>query len=158
MNGFDTGSVGFKLLQVFAPDHGTAYTVLLAPFIDALQRRQLGVARGDDDFTTDLVLDAFGGAKRLHSLFAGTAVEGFERTRLIVNAGVQHSRVMPRLMLGQLCFLFKHDDATLGKPLGQVVSRREPHDSATDDGHVSLLHTLSPQPPIGVSDSPRHSI
>src|SRR5215470_4682518 len=147
MNGFDARSVGFKFVQVFTLDHGTADTVLLTPLIDALQRWQLGSAGSDNDFAADLVIDTLRGAKCLHGLFAGTAVEGFERTRLIVNAGVQHAGVMPRLMLCQLRFLFEHDDATLGKAQCQVVSRCEPHNAATDDDHVSLLHTLPPLSP-----------
>ena len=147
MNGFDAGGVRFKFVQVFAIDHGAAYTVLLAPFIDALQRRQLGFTGSDNDFAADLIINPFRGAKRLHGLFACAAVEGFKRTRLIVNAGVQHAGVMPRLMLGQLCFLFEHDDATLRKALCQIVSRCEPHNATTDDGHVSLLHTLPPLSP-----------
>ena len=142
MNRFDPGGMGLDFLEVLALDKGTAYAILLPPFIDALQRRQLGFASGHNDFATNLVLNPFGGTKCLHGLFAGAAVDGLERARLIVNARMQYPGIMPRLVLCQLRFLFEHHNAALGKPLGQVVSRRQPYDPTTNDGHLSLLHSL----------------
>src|SRR5215831_18090598 len=150
MNGFDPGGMGFDFLEVLTLDQHTAHPILLAPFIDTLQGRQLGFAGGNNDFATNLILNPFRGTKRLHGLLASTAVDGLERARLIVNAGMQHARIMPRLVLCQLRFLFEYHDATFGKPLCQVVSGREPDNPATDDGHVCLLHALSPQHPSRV--------
>src|SRR5215471_13514618 len=150
MNGFDAGGMGFDFLEVLALDHSAAYPILLATLIDTLQGRQLGFAGGNNDFATNLILNPFRGTKRLHGLLASAAVDGLERARLIVNAGMQHARIMPRLVLCQLRFLFEYYDATLGKPLCQVVSGREPDNPTADDGHVYLLHGLSPQPPSRV--------
>src|SRR5262249_211490 len=147
MNGFDPGGMGFDFLEVLTLDQHTAHPILLAPFIDTLQGRQLGFAGGNNDFATNLILNPFRGTKRLHGLLASATVDGLYRASLIVNAGMQPALLMPRLVLCQLRFLFEYSDATLGKPLCQVVSGREPDNPATDDGHVCLLHGRSPQHP-----------
>src|SRR5215471_19103484 len=150
MNGFDAGGMGFDFLEVLALDHSAVYPILLATLIDTLQGRQLGFAGGDNNFAANLILNPFRSTKRLHGLLASAAINGLERTRLIVNAGMEHARIMPRLVLCQLRFLFEYHDTTLGKPLCQVVSGCEPDNPPTNDGHVCLLHGLSPQPPSQV--------
>src|SRR5215510_7546046 len=70
---------------------------------------------------------------------------------------MQHARIMPGLVLCQLRFLFEYHDTTLGKPLCQVVSGREPDNPPTNDGHVYLLHGLSSTSLSGPAASPRRA-
>src|SRR5262249_49704129 len=66
-----------------------------------------------------------------------------QRTGFVVDAGVQHAGVVPRLMMGEFPFLFEDGDRSAGKPFEKPIRRRESDNSAANDGDVGGLHNES---------------
>ena len=63
------------------------------------------------------------------------------RSRLVVEAGMQDTAVIPGLMGGQLRFLFHEHEAQPRTGLQQPIRSGQPHDTASDNNDV-LSHTL----------------
>src|SRR5205807_9852452 len=102
--------------------------------------RELLFRQRDDDFATNLVGNALGGAKLLERTLPFAAVHGLERARLVINARVQDARVATSLMKREAGLLLQHDDAELRELTGQLIGRGESHDPCSDDDDVRLPH------------------
>ena len=72
-----------------------------------LQTRHFRRIHGDDHFAADVVGNSFTLTEFLHRLLAFAAIRRSQRSRLVIDAAVQHARVPPRLMKRQRCLLFE---------------------------------------------------
>ena len=88
--------------------------------------------------------DPLGRAELLHQLLALAAVDRLERAGLVIDARVQHARVVAGLVEGQLGLLLQHHDPRAGEFPGELVGRRQADDPAADDGHVGVVHVAAP--------------
>ena len=139
----DAGGVRLELGQAVLVDLRAVHAVGLAPLVNPLEGRQLAVVDGDDHLAADLVGDPLGRAKLLHRLLAGPAVDRLERARLVIDARVQHARVVAGLMMGQLGFFLEHHDAPAGVLPCDLIGRGETDNSSANNRNIHLLHRSS---------------
>ena len=128
--------VRFQLQQALAADQFALHAVGLAAGQQVIHRPQFALVGGDDDLADALERDALALAKLLHHLLAGAAVDGLEGVGLVVDAGVQHAGVAPRLVIGQRRLLLQQGDVFLGVALAKGVGRSQADDATADDENV----------------------
>ena len=125
------GAQAAKFLQSVGPTFG----------LDRVQRGNFAQPRGHDQLAAFLVDDAVLVAEAVKGFTAGHAVLGLERSRLVVQAGMDHAAVVAGLVGGQLAFGLEDDDRVHPGP-DQGHGRGQADDAAADDGHVvyALAH------------------
>ena len=139
----DAGRVGLELGQAVLVDLRAVHSVGLAPLVNPFQCGQLAVVDRDDHLAADLVRDSLGRAKLFHRLLAGPAVDRLERARLVVDARVEHARVVAGLMMGQLGFLLQHHDAPAGILPRDLIGRGETDNSSANHRNIRFFHHVS---------------
>ena len=104
-----------------------------------VEARDLLGAGGDDDFAADFVRQVVGAAKFHHGGRALDAEFRLQRSRLVVNAGVDHAAVVSALVAGDTVFLFDQQQAQVRQGAGGVHRSRETDDSSANDYDVESL-------------------
>ncbi len=74
MDGADAGGMRFEFRQASAIDQFAFDAVGLTALENAIERRQFGIAGGDNHFAADFVGDALGSTELLHGRFASAAI------------------------------------------------------------------------------------
>ncbi len=140
MQRHDPGRVRLDLEQPLAVDLLEARDAVRdAAAVQLFETRQLFFAGRHDDFAAQVVLDALGVAKLEQRLHARDAVLRLERPRRVVDAGVDHAAVVPRLVLRQRV-LFVDDADLVARVLLRDLHRRSyADDAATDDRDVVVV-------------------
>jgi hypothetical protein len=128
-------------MEAFRPDDFAFDAVGLAPLEDPLQSGQLAFLEGDNDLPANVVGDAFFLAKLDQGESPLSAIDGFERAGLVIDARVDHPRIASRLVLGQTGLFFEKNDLLAGELFDQLVSRGEPDNASTNDDDVCALHS-----------------
>ena len=107
MDTSDAGDVWFEFVDAFLANHFTGDAILLSPFKNAIQGGKLPLVDRHNDFAALIPGNFFGITERFHRAFAFATVDGPEGTRFVVDTGMQHTRIMTGLMLGNLTFFFE---------------------------------------------------
>src|SRR5690606_12413124 len=105
------------------------------------ERPEFLVGGGDDHLAADLVSDALFLTEPLHCPLTFAAVHGLLRAGGIVDAGMEHARIVTRLMLRDLRFLFKNAGSQLRTRLEQAICGGQPDNLSADNRYVKSLHT-----------------
>ena len=93
--------------HLFALQHAQSrQAVGLAALQQFLKSGNLFFAGGDDDLAADFILQVVLAAELHHGRGALDAKLGFQGTRLVVDAGVNHATVVSTLMTGHPVFFF----------------------------------------------------
>src|SRR5438045_5433313 len=101
-----------------------------------LNRRSLLFADCYDYFSADLVGYVVRTTKPNQLCGAFNAELRLERTRTIVDAGVDHSAVVAGLMEPYRAFLFQNHDSQLWESRHQLHGSGKAHDAGADDGDI----------------------
>jgi hypothetical protein len=86
------------------------------------------------------MVDAVLLAEGNHFLNAGHRQPGFERTRLVVQSGVENAAVVAGLVAGDVVFLFKDNDLRGRNPPGQFQGRGQADYSAANNDDPLCAH------------------
>jgi hypothetical protein len=134
----DPRDVGLDLAHAapVQPDEA-GHLVAARPILDVGETRQLAVVEGDDQLAELLVGQAVLGAEVPQHRAAPPAQPGLQRSRLVVEAGVDHPAVVPGLVGGEPVLLLQHDDAQAGEPLRELDGDGEPQDPGADDADAA---------------------
>ena len=143
VNRLDPSCVRLQFAEPARIDDLADHTIAFSAIVQGVQAGKFCLIDGHNHFAARLVSDALRSAERFHGLLAGTAVSSFQGAGRVVDAGMQDSRVVARLVLGDCVFLLQHDDAPLGVPCCELVGRGQPHDARPHDRHVRHLHLQS---------------
>ena len=131
--------VGLELLYPVAVEPPQAGDPVRMPTaLELVEPRQLVVARGDDDLAAALGRDAALVAVLVQQPRALDAQPRLERAGRVVDAGVDHAAVAPRLVHPDLAFLLENADAEPRAADQQLACHGQPDDPGTDDGEVAL--------------------
>ena len=136
----DAGRVRFDLAQPFGAHQLAGHTVGHAAPVEVVQPAQLGFVQRHDHLAAQLVGDPFFPAEGDHSLPAGPAGGCLQRTGLVIDARVQHPRVVPCLVLRQPGLLFHDGDAPVRKAAAQLKSGGQPDNATADDSYIKIMH------------------
>src|SRR6185436_956193 len=98
------------------------------------------VIGGHYQLAADLVRDLIFAAEVDHLPDPGHCQARLAGTRFVVEAGVQHARVVPGLVATDAALLFKEGDAGAGEPLAKPVSSCQTDDAAADDRKGTGTH------------------
>ncbi len=105
-----------------------------------LEPRNFAFVRRHHQLAADLVRHAVFLAESYHLADAFHRQPRFERPRLVIQAAMQHTAVVPGLMLPQGGLLFEHRNARAGNTFREPQCRREPHNAAADDDDPPRVH------------------
>jgi NAD(P)-dependent dehydrogenase (short-subunit alcohol dehydrogenase family) len=136
----EAGDMRLAFAQGFGPEHLDAHTVGVAPSLQLGKARLVVVVERDDDLAADRVVDAAVSAVLHHRDAARGAEPGLGGPGLVVDAGVDHTRVATTLVCADRRFLFNHNDGALGVLAQDRACRCQPHDPCTHDKHVCPVH------------------
>ena len=140
VNARNAGAEGFDFANFFGRHLAHVfYTILKTILIDLFQIWQFTFIHSHNQFSTDIVIDAMVFGKLNQFVTALDAIHRFERTRLIINAGVNYPAVITRLVVGQSLFFFKQKDRNFRIALLQFVHGSGTHDAASNDDDIELV-------------------
>ncbi len=141
MEGADAGGMGFVFgdLLFFQPANSFE-SVGEASFVQGLEAWQLFGFGGDDDLAAYFVRYVLGTAKFQKESVSFSAIEGFERARLIVDAGVDDAAVASGLVFGKAVLLFDEQESGGRGLLEDLVGGGKPDDSSAYDCDVVWEH------------------
>jgi hypothetical protein len=111
--------------------------------LELVQPLQLGAVGGDDDLAAALAGQALALAVLVHLVGPLHAQPSLQRAGDVVDAGVDHARVVPRLVDGELRLALEHADARAGTASQQLAGDREAEDAAADHGDVAAVGSLA---------------
>ena len=134
------GHVRFEFLGLAESDSPDRYAIGLAALVQLLQRRELLRTGGHHELAADLHRDAVFDREVPHRSGAGRAQPSLETPRCVVEPGVDHARIAPGLVPGDLCFLLQHRDVM--PAAGQFVRGRQPYDARSRDDDLGHDHSL----------------
>ena len=92
------------------------------------------------------MFDAVFLAKILHGQFAFTAIDRLEGTGLVVNARMQHSRIVSGLVFGQRRFFFHDNDPLARVTFEEPIGRCQANDTPPDDANIGFQNCLISRP------------
>ena len=110
------------------------------------QARELALLDGDDQLAAALVREGALGDVLLERALAGRAELGLQRAWRVVDARMNHPRVVAGLMRRDLRFLLEQGQAKARTSVQESTRSREPEDACTDDDDV-----IRPRPLHGPS-------
>ena len=142
---FDVGFAGTEAGAVEALGRDV---VLGRPDLEGVESGAFVVGHRDDDLAAHVVGDPVVVEEGHQVVAAGGHHRRLAGVGLVVDAGMDHAGVAPRLMDGGVRLLLEDDDATLRIAGEQRPSRGEAQDPGTDDGHVGPVggvHVRSPR-------------
>ena len=113
--------------------------VLAGLRLERLEARQLVLRQGHDELADPLDLDPPLRAVRLERDLALAAEAGLERTRRVVQAGVDDAAVVAGLVGRELRLALDDQDPQPGPALEHLAGGREAEDPAADDEEVGAL-------------------
>jgi hypothetical protein len=90
--------------------------------------------------------------RELHKLVAALhTVLGLIAARLVIESGVDHTRVVARLMGGQMAFLFQHKDPQMRESQLYLIGTGKSHHTSSHHDHIIsvLIFHLVSAPSIG---------
>ena len=156
----DALHVRLELAELVELDLPQREAVRPPPLDQRLVARELLAPRRDDELAAEPVRDRVlvgEGDQRLPAL---AAEAGLERSRNVVQARVQHTRVVPALVGRDAVLLLDHGHARVRPPLEQAHRGREPDEAGADDGEVELVGHRPPARggPIVLRSTPMPSI
>ena len=114
-------------------------TVGLSPLQQFLEPWNLFFAGGHDDLATDFMLQVVFAAKFHHGGGSLDAKLCLQRSRLVVNAGVNHAAVVSALMTGNSVFFFDQQQPKVWEQAGAVHRGRETYNASADHDDVETL-------------------
>src|SRR5262249_27469903 len=133
----DAGRVRLDLLDLLRPDHPqTRHAVGGGAVPEVLEPWQLGLVDCHDQLAALLVANSLLLAVLVRLLTALGAETGLQRTRRVVDAGVDHPRVVPGLMLPDRRLFLEDRDARARSPHEKIARRGEADDAAPHDHDV----------------------
>ena len=157
----DPGGPRFELADPLRSDLLEAiHAVRGGAVADVGQSRQLLAGQRDDELARVADRDPVCLGVGFECGLALAAERRLERSRRVIQAGVDHARVVPRLVGREGRLLLEDGDAEARSCLQEPQSRGETDDPASDDGHIrALTHcpndTLSPPSAAHLEESSR---
>ena len=136
----DPERVRLELPDPLRTDRLEALDAVLAGLrLERLEARQLVLRQGHDELADPLDLDPPLGAVRLERDLALAAEAGLERTRRVVEAGVDDAAVVAGLVGRELRLALDDQDPQPGPAHEHLAGGREAEDPAADDEEVGAL-------------------
>src|SRR5690606_1594818 len=108
--------------------------------LDAVQALGVVGVPGHQDLADLLVRQVALGAVLAEQQGAAAAQRGLERSRAVVQAGVDHAAVPAGLVRGDPVLLLQHGDPCAGPLPGDPPGQGQPDDPAADDADVLAAH------------------
>src|SRR5258706_11872303 len=132
-----TAGVRLDFVQLIGTDKAeTRESVGLAPAPQFFQARNFLCARGYDDFAADLVRQAMRAAEFDHGARALDAELRFQRSGLVINAGVNDAAVVAALMPAHAVFFLEQQQAKAGESLRDLKGDGETDNTSADDEDI----------------------
>jgi len=130
----DTADMRLALTRLIGGQHAqTRQSVRHPSAKQLLEPRKFLGGRRDDDLAAHFVTDSVFLAEALHLPNSVHGESRLERTRSVVQTGMEHAAVMSALMLPDARFLLEHDDTASRLRTEQLVCGGEPDDAPADD-------------------------
>ena len=131
--------VGLDLLELARSQPAQpGHAVLAAAALQLVEARHLGRSAGHDQLAAALVRDPLRLAVLVHAPRARHAQPGFQRSRLVVDAGMDHPAVVAGLVAGDVVLGFDHGGTQPGPPRRELARHRQPDYAAAHDRKVAL--------------------
>ena len=129
-----------QLADALGPDLLEAgHLVGQGPLLERLQAAELDVVEGHDQLARALDGHAVGLAVGLQVGLALAAQPRLQRTRPVVEPGMEDAAVVAGLVGRDRGLLLEDDDAQVGLALEQAQRRGQADDAGADDGHIGAL-------------------
>lgn len=123
--------------QLFSADHAQVrQAVGLASALQFLKTRQLGFSCCHDYLSAHLMWNVVLAAELHHGRRSGDTEAGLERTRFVVNAGMNDSAVVAALVAGDAIFFLQQEKTQAGKSPRDFESDGEADHASANDYHV----------------------
>src|SRR5579862_2982164 len=138
--------MSLNLAQFFRTDQPqAAKSVGFATLAQLFESRKFLLFGGHNHFSANLMWNAVLPAEFHHRRGSRHAQSCFQRTWLVINAGVNDTAVVPTLMAGHTIFLFKHQQALLRKTPRNFQRDDQSHDTAANhyDVVARICHPVS---------------
>ena len=136
----DPGGVRLDLAEPLGPDALDPHPIDAAAPLELDQLGAFVLVHRDDDLAADLVRDAARPAVLDHRHASRRAESRLLRTRRVVDAGVDHTRVAAGLVPGGCVLLLGDRDRATRVSLLDRARGREPDDAGSHHEDVNLLH------------------
>ena len=135
-NAPETTHVRLDLAHFFGGYLSNRQSVLQAALEKVLEPWQLRSVRGNNHLAADLMWDAMFPAELDYRTGARSGELRFETTWLVVDSGVNHAAVPPRLVLGGTILLLQQHDPCRRITAIQCHGRSQSKNSAPNDGKM----------------------
>ena len=136
-NGGEASDIRFTVFDFSLVEPAEAFEAVGGATIEELSEAgDFVLGDGDDEFAADLMGNVVLFAELNHSPDAIDGELGFERARLIVEAGVEDAAVVAALVLADLGFLLDDGDPGVGPAELGLVGGGQANDAAADDGEA----------------------
>src|SRR5579862_4368857 len=124
-------AVRFDFVRFFLCDHSETGNSISSPtFEEGVQLRNFAFVGSNDQFPANAKREAVFLEKTDHCCRAFDAEFRLQRTRLVIDSGVNDAAVVAALVASYLAFLFQYHQAEMWKRAAKVQRRGKPDDSA----------------------------
>ncbi len=141
MQGGQAGGVRLDLLDLVPADAAQPWhSIHIRPGVERVEPFEVGLGNGDDELSALVVRKAALRAVLAEQGNATCAQLCFEAARCVVDAGMDDTGVVARLMHRHPVFLLHYDHACPWPPEGDLPAYGEPDDSGTDHPEDLIRH------------------
>ena len=84
--------------------------------------------------------NAFLHAELLDPSFAFATVFCFQRSRTVIDSGMEHSRIVPGLVLSQFFLFFEQGEGQMGVETAEFMGGGKADNPSADDDYIRLCH------------------
>ena len=137
----ETCRVGFDLTNLSCFDAPQSrHAVLGGRTFERVEPAELGLIERNNELPAFHIVDVVLGTELPKKPHAAPAQLSFQTPWLVVDAGMDDTRVVARLMRGERGFLLEDDHLAPGIAAGELTGDRKPNDPSTHDPNRKLLH------------------